>query len=60
MQSSFKNVKASINHPKSQTEVDRDMPFAINIRPSEALEMCNPIIKLGFEATPLQRITVIL
>ena len=31
------------------------MPIAVNIRPSEVLKICNDVLKLGLEATTLQR-----
>ena len=49
----FQKPAVRITHPKVKTEVDDDEPFLINIKPSEALEMSNAVIKLGLEATKL-------
>ena len=43
----FQKPAIRITHPKRKTEVEGDEPFLVNIKPSEALEMNNAVIKLG-------------
>ena len=50
-----KNSGVNTVNPTVHTEVNRVAPLAIDIRPSEVLRICNEVLKMGFEASTLQR-----
>ena len=45
--------------PQGQAELDIDMPFAINIKPTEVVRICDAVLKLGLEASSLQMVKLV-
>ena len=53
------NTKGCTDDQQGQAELDFDLPYAVNIKPTEVLRICSEVLKMGLEATTLQRVKLV-